>query len=475
MYPNNYDPYSILAQSQALLPNAPVSLPTMTPASRSYYGPTHQALSTALQSALASQYLNAGLNTPVTPQSMGLLSTAPSSVPASYYLLSASSMPSPFAPSSSASGANSAVIPSPTNSQPVAGNGGQNGSSSVTFSPDYTSSNGSVSYTGGINGPYTNNGADSQTGISGFLAALGQLFGTPTSIDATGADTKSAAPAPTTAQPTLSDNTGLGLGPTPSITGTPLAAPAQSSPFSNTGLGLGPTPTITSTPIADLSIANSNSLPWNGGSVATPDANSSAGLFGRGLSATGIPTMHIDANVNTSPYADMNAFTPEPLAGYTPPTPDAAPTVSNFFGISGPAIAASDAVLGGVANASISGYGSYSFTNPDGSPALNGIPNASADGDTGGGDSGGDGGGGGGGDGGGGGGGGGNSKGGLITKKKLSGKKPNNGDDGWATMKQGEFVIRPESVAVLPPGLLDKLNNIYKDPNPKKALRGLLN
>jgi hypothetical protein len=42
------------------------------------------------------------------------------------------------------------------------------------------------------------------------------------------------------------------------------------------------------------------------------------------------------------------------------------------------------------------------------------------------------------------------------------------------TVHEGEYVIRPESVKVLPPGLLSALNDIYKSPNPKKTLRGLL-
>jgi hypothetical protein len=42
------------------------------------------------------------------------------------------------------------------------------------------------------------------------------------------------------------------------------------------------------------------------------------------------------------------------------------------------------------------------------------------------------------------------------------------------TVHEGEYVIRPESVKMLPPGLLSALNDIYKSPNPKKTLRGLL-
>ena len=72
MYPAGYDPSAVAAQAQSYAPQNMPSFPQMFPA---YYGPTHSALSQALQQALMQQAGNTGLLSSVTPQQMGLLST----------------------------------------------------------------------------------------------------------------------------------------------------------------------------------------------------------------------------------------------------------------------------------------------------------------------------------------------------------------------------------------------------------------
>jgi len=76
MYPAGYDPSAVVAQAQSYAPQAPAQFPQMTPGSSPYYGPTHAALSKAFQAALLQQMAGNGLLSQVTPQQMGLLSTA---------------------------------------------------------------------------------------------------------------------------------------------------------------------------------------------------------------------------------------------------------------------------------------------------------------------------------------------------------------------------------------------------------------
>ena len=562
MYPYDIDPRSYINSALALQTPTGAGMPQMTPASRRYYGPTHQALADTLAAALARQASNAGLFAPPTTPGVsgGLMAPAGTTLSASFFR-----MPSDFSKPVYIPPVSTPAAPSTGVSNTAQGLSGGNGGNHTapeqpTYSPDFTSSNGPVGTANGFTGPYSNGGGPGDSfvdgsllgGIGNFFYALTNPASTPTSIDATGADTKTAGVAPTFAPASAPTNDMMpGIGAQPSIVGTPLAPPSNDmmpaiapdssiigtplpdlsisanagsllgnpsqtlnavSPATETAPAIAPDSSIIGTPLPDLSV-DPNSLPWNGGLLSpTPAAPFTPQVIQVGEPTTiqnkiqdQLPTAPEDLQAQAEAVAQANSAATRQQAEQA--AAQEAANLANRQAADAAQAAAQDAQAQaqaqaqansasarqqaeqaqaqaqaqasqdtnygqGDTNSAYSGYtggwgnyGSYGSANVSGSDSG---------GDGGGGGDSGGGGGGGGGDGGGGGGGGGDSRGGPITKKKLFGNKPNNGDDGWGTLKQGEYVIRPESVKVLPPGLLSALNDIYKSPNPKKTLRGLL-
>jgi hypothetical protein len=390
MYPYNIDPREYVRQALALQPQVAPSFPQMTPASQSYFGPTHQALSDTLRAALAQQASNAGLFASPTPEQMGLLSPATTMPMANSFFRMDPSFAKPIyvAPNTTTVSAASPTQFASNDSSsrgehyldPYAINTSQN-------SPNDSNAIGNNlgTYSLGLpaDNPHVNPVTGLMNGVGNIFSGIFGAFQNPTSIDAPGADTKTAAEVSAPTYRLSSNDLMDGIGPQPSITGTPLGN------LSNDLTGeYSPTERITGTPLADLSGPNLNGY--------SPDPY--AGMYGRGLPNTGLPVEHFPGD-NLSYTKDQTQL----------PSAD---EYNDGMGVG----------LGGAGEVDDSG----------------------------------------------------DSRGGPITKKKLFGKKPNNGDDGWGTLKDGEYVIRPESVKVLPPGLLSALNTIYKSPNPKKTLRGLL-
>jgi hypothetical protein len=263
---------------------------------------------------------------------------------------------------------------------------------------------------GGRNGDSTSPSAPDMTRTP-ITDIIDGIFGRPTSVDAPGVDRKVAGTPSTGMQP-FADSTG-GLGPQPSITGTPLAAPSN-----DLMPAIGPEASIMGTPLPDLSV-NPNSLPWNGGLLSpTPDK-----LPDRIVSEE-------DQQANSA-------------AARQQAEQAAAQEAANIA-----ALQASDAQQ--MAERSHGGYSGMEHSPDSGYGANNG----------------------------------GQSSGGESASERsdggwrMGGPVPKRGNGPpqpvYGTVHEGEYVIRPESVKVLPPGLLSALNDIYKSPNPKKTLRGLL-
>ena len=464
MYPYDIDPREYVRQALAMqTPTVPSGafLPQMTPASRGYYGPTHQALSDTLAAALARQASNAGLFAPPTTPGVsgGLMAPAETTPSASFFRMPSDFSKPLYIPPVSTPAAPSTGV-SNTAQGVSSGNGGNHTApEQPTYSPDFTRSNGPVGTANGFTGPYSNGGGPGDSfvdgsllgGIGNFFYALTNPASTPTSIDATGADTKTAGVAPTFAPasaPTyrLSTNDMMpGIGVQPSITGTPLAPPSN-----DMMPGIGAQPSITGTDIGTPMQEPSqtlNGLLMGNYEPVTGYSNNFSPLTSVDLSTPPADSKIQDRIISAEDVQNNSAATRQQAEQA------AAQEAANLANLR-----AADAAQAAAQDNTNSAYSGY--TGGWGNYGSYGSANVS----------GGDG----GGDGGGDSGGGGDSRGGPITKKKLFGNKPNNGDDGWGTLKQGEYVIRPESVKVLPPGLLSALNDIYKSPNPKKTLRGLL-
>ena len=438
MYPYDIDPREYVRQALAMqTPTAPSGafLPQMTPASRGYYGPTHQALSDTLAAALAKQASNAGIFVPPPADNTGGL-LSPATPAASFFRMPSDfSNPTYVPPTSSTTLAPSTSV---SNTAQTSSGGGHNAPEQPTYSPDFTRSDGPVGTQNGFTGPYSNGGGPGDSfvdgsllgGIGNFFYALTHPASTPTSIDATGADTNTAATAPARApvsQPTyrLSSNDLMsGSGPMAHITGTPLAAPS----------------TYDSQTLNAVSPATENYYRLSANDL-TPMPEPSQTLNGMLRGNYEPVTGYANDRANELLNAAANDRSQQSNAGSSDTfgrASDTGPqtTRDNYTGSYGPPGGSGNEGSGGYSSSSGNAESRSNYTGGYGPP--------------------------------------GSSRGGFITRDKLAGKKPNNGDDGWGTLKEGEYVIRPESVKVLPLGLLSALNDIYKSPNPKKTLRGLL-
>ena len=471
MYPYDIDPREYVRQALAMqTPTAPSGafLPQMTPASRGYYGPTHQALSDTLKAALAKQASNAGIFVPPPADNTGGL-LSPATPAASFFRMPSDfSKPTYVPPTSSTTLAPSTSV---SNTAQTSSGGGHNAPEQPTYSPDFTSSNGPVGTANGFTGPYNNGGGPGNSFVDGtFLGGVGNFFNslfnpapTPTSIDAIGSDRNTAAAAPErtpAAEPMyrLSSNDLMpNSGPMAHITGTPLASPTfnAASPalgnyynFSNENYNLAGNSSLNPSelPAAEnyyrLSANDLTPMP-------EPSQTLNGMLRGNYEPVTGYANDRANELLNAAANdqsRQSNAGSSDTFGRASDTGPQT--TRDNYTGSYGPPGGSGNEGSGGYSSSSGNAESRSNYTGGYGPPG---------DGGDGGGD-----------------GGGGDSRGGPITKKKLFGNKPNNGDDGWGTLKQGEYVIRPESVKVLPPGLLSALNDIYKSPNPKKTLRGLL-
>ena len=269
MYPYDIDPRSYINSALALQTPTGAGMPQMTPAYHSYYGPTHQALSDTLAAALARQASNAGLFAPPTTPGVsgGLLAPAGTTPSASFFR-----MPSDFSKPIYIPPVSTPAAPSTGVSNTAQGLSGGNGGNHTapeqpTYSPDFTRSNGPVGTVNGFTGPYSNGGGPGDSfvdgsllgGIGNFFYALTNPASTPTSIDATGADTKTAGVAPaalSTPTPYQLSTTDLSQ---PTFTGTQFSSqPGDVMP------AIAPNSSIIGTPLPDLSIsANAGSLLGN--------------------------------------------------------------------------------------------------------------------------------------------------------------------------------------------------------------------
>lgn len=465
MYPYDIDPREYVRQALAMqTPTAPSGafLPQMTPASRGYYGPTHQALSDTLAAALAKQASNAGIFVPPPADNTGGL-LSPVTPAASFFRMPSDfSKPTYVPPTSSTTLAPSTNV---SNTAQTSSGGGHNAPEQPTYSPDFTRSNGPVGTANGFTGPYSNGGGPGDSfvdgsllgGIGNFFYALTHPASTPTSIDAIGSDRNTAATAPARVPASapmyrLSSNDLMpGSGPISHITGTPLASPTfnAASPalgnyynFSNENYNLAGNSSLNPSelPAAEnyyrLSANDLTPMP-------EPSQTLNGMLRGNYEPVTGYANDRANELLNAAANdrsRQSNAGSSDTFGRASDTGPQT--TRDNYTGSYGPPGGSGNEGDGGS-----SGGGGYSSSAGSSESRSNytggyGPP--------------------------------GSSQGGSITRDKLSGKKPNNGDDGWGTLKEGEYVIRPESVKLLPPGLLSALNDIYKSSNPKKTLRGLL-
>jgi len=329
MYPYDIDPRSYINSALALQPQVAPSFPQMTPASRGYFGPAHETLSNTLRAALAQQATNAGLFASPTPDQMGLLSpTTTTPMTNSFFRMD----PNFANPVYVASNTPTTAAPSTGVSNTAQSSSGNHNSTSggLGYNDTYTRSNGPVGDTLFATGPYSNGGgAGWSFNDGGPFSPVGGIFSglfgsTPTSIDAPGADTKTADAAPAAA-PTyrLSSNDLMGgLGRQPSITGTPLPAPSVPSAYD---------PNYSR---VDYNLAgNADLIPSYNSDVGTIGANNAYGLLG---------PSQMDMNPNGAVGYTLNGYGPNPYAmpGYN------------------------------------SSYGNYAFANP-GYSDFNGLLNSS--------------------------------------------------------------------------------------------------
>jgi hypothetical protein len=425
MYPYDVDPREYVRQALAMqTPTAPTNafLPQMTPASRSYMGPTHQALSDTLTAALARQASNAGLFVPPPSYNTGGL-LSPATPAASFFRMPSDfSKPIYIAPVAAVA---AAAVPS-TGTANTAQNysgGGHGGPEQPTYSADFTHSNGPVGTANGFTGPYSNGGGPGNSFVDGtFLGGVGNFINslfnpapTPSSIDAMGSDRKTAeaalAPEPAPSYRLSSNDLMGGLGPQASIIGTPLSAPnTYDSQTLNGMLSANYEPVtgydngFTQLPSTDVSVP-SGKLPDRIVSEEDQQANSAAARQQAEQAAA-----QEAANIAALQASDAQQMAERSHGGYSgmEHSPD-----SGY----------------GANNGGVSTGGESASERSDGAWRM----------------------------------------GGPVPKRGNGPPKPVRG-----TVHEGEYVIRPESVKVLPPGLLSALNDIYKSPNPKKTLRGLL-
>jgi len=428
MYPYDIDPREYVRQALAMqTPTAPSGafLPQMTPASRGYYGPTHQALSDTLAAALAKQASNAGIYVPPpVDNTAGLLSPAPS------FFRMPSDFSAPVYTAPTTASMTNAPSTSLSNTAQSSSGGGRNAPEQPTYSPDFTRSNGPVGTANGFTGPYSNGGGPGNSFVDGtFLGGVGNFFNslfnpapTPSSIDAMGSDRKMAEVAPAPSYRLSSSGLMGGLGPQASITGTPLSAP---------------------------SIYDSQTL-----NAVSPTTENYFRLANEDFNLAGNSDLNpVTGSMNNGPYD--NGGGAGGSFGYTGsaprgPVPDSYPAVSNNRADALLNAARNDAALQSNAGSSDT-FNRASDTGPqttrDNYTGSYGPPGGS-----------------------------GNEGGGGAWR--MGGPVPKYGDGPpkavHGTVHEGEYVIRPESVKLLPPGLLSALNDIYKSPNPKKTLRGLL-
>jgi len=424
MYPYNIDPNDYIRQALALqTPTASngAFLPQMTPATRNYLGPTHQALSDTLKAALAKQASNAGIYVPPPADNTGgLLSPSPSFF----------RMPSDFsAPVYTAPAAtNTAAAPASglSNTAQGATNGHTSMGNGLGYNDTYSRSNGPVGDTLGATGPYSNGGgAGWSFNDGGPFSAVGGilsgLFGSPpastpapasvpTSTQNTSPKTAGISPAPDTYRLSSNDLMG-GLGPQVSITGTPLSAPNTYDSQTLNGM---------------LSANYEPVTGYDNGFSRLSAAVFSAPVDGKLQDQLSSPETQQNNSAATRQQAEQ-ASAQEAANLEALRQADAQQMADRNRGYSG------------WDNSASSGYGA----NNGGQDA--GGESASERG------------------------GGAWRMGGPVPKRGNGPPQPVHG-----TVHEGEYVIRPESVKVLPPGLLSKLNDIYKSPNPKKTLRGLL-
>jgi len=413
MYPYDIDPREYVRQALAMqTPTAPSGafLPQMTPASRSYIGPTHQALSDTLKAALAKQAFNAGIFVPPPAENTGGL-LSPITPAASFFR-----MPSDFsAPVYTAPTTTAATAPSTgiANTAQSSSGGGHNAPEQPTYSSDLTRSNGPVGTANGFTGPYNNGGGPGNSFVDGtFLGGVGNFINslfnpapTPTSIDAPGSDTKTTAEAPAPTYRLSSNDLMGGLGPQASITGTPLSAPnTYNSQTLNGMLSANYEPVtgydngFTRLSPTDFA-ASSGKLQDQLSSPETQHANSAAAR----------QQAEQQAAQEANQLAQLQQLDAQQMAD------------RNHGGYSG------------MEHSPDSGYGANNGGVSTGGESAS-------------------------------------ERGGGAWR--MGGPVPKHGNGPpqavHGTVHEGEYVIRPESVKVLPPGLLSALNDIYKSPNPKK-------
>jgi hypothetical protein len=418
MYPYNVDPNDYIRQALALqTPTAPngAFLPQMTPAARSYIGPTHQALSDTLKAALAKQASNAGIYVPPpADNTVGLLS------PASSFFRMPSDFSAPVYIAPTTTSMTNAPSTSLSNTAQSSSGGGRNAPEQPTYSPDFTRSNGPVGTANGFTGPYSNGGGPGNSFVDGtFLGGVGNFINslfnpapTPSSIDAMGSDRKMAEVAPAPSYRLSSSDLMGGLGPQASITGTPLSAPNTYNSQTLNGM---------------LSANYEPVTGYDSGFSRLSSADLAASIDGKSQDRLSSPEAQQANSASARQQAERAA----------------AQEAANLE-----ALRQSDAQQ--MAERNRGGYSGMEHSPDSGYGANNG----------------------------------GVSTGGESASARsdgawrMGGPVPKYGDGPpkavHGTVHEGEYVIRPESVKVLPPGLLSALNDIYKSPNPKKTLRGLL-
>ena len=437
MYPYDIDPRSYINSALALQTPTGAGMPQMTPAYHSYYGPTHQALSDTLAAALARQASNAGLFAlPTTPGvSGGLLAPAGTTPSASFFRMPSDFSKPVYIPPVSTPAAPSTGV---SNTAQTSSGGGHNGPSQPIYSSDFTRSNGPVGTQYGFTGPYDNGGGPGNSFVDGtFFGGIGNFFNSlfnpappPTSIDALGSDTKTTAEAPAPTYRLSSNDLMGGLGPQASITGTPLAPPSN-----DMMPGIGAQPSITGTDIGTPMQEPSqtlNGLLTGNYEPVTGYSNNFSRLTSADLSTPPADSKIQDRIISAEDVQNNSAATRQQAEQA------AAQEAANIA-----ALQAADRSGGGgnygLGHSPDSGYGANNGGQDTGGESASER------------------------------GGGAWRMGGPVPKHGNGPTQPVRG-----TVHTGEYVIRPESVKVLPPGLLSALNDIYKSPNPKKTLRGLL-
>ena len=360
MYPYDIDPRSYINSALALQTPTGAGMPRMTPASHSYYGPTHQALADTLAAALARQASNAGLFAPPTTPGVsgGLMAPAGTTPSASFFRMPSDFSKPVYIPPVSTPAAPSTGV---SNTAQTSSGGGHNGPSQPIYSSDFTRSNGPVGTQYGFTGPYDNGGGPGNSFVDGtFFGGIGNFFNSlfnpappPTSIDALGSDTKTTAEAPAPTYRLSSNDLMGGLGPQASITGTPLAPPSN-----DMMPGIGAQPSITGT------------------DIGTPMQEPSQTLNGL-LTGNYEPVTGYSNNFSRLTSADL---TPAPNADVSQAV--TAPNANASQAVTAPNADVSQAVTAGVAPAALSTPTPYRLSTTDLSqPTFTGTQFSSQPGD----------------------------------------------------------------------------------------------